>query len=247
VRIPIDCGVLISQAFPTALRARRPPPTRRCWCWKPPRTRGDRIGSLSDSTGPLASRRWDFPRRRRHWHVSPEQIYDDSLKLTVSPVPTNTLESTVLQSSLKVTLENFVPTSDTAHPELRPIVGPPTSWSEYVEPERYLHRPGRDGLRAAASGVIEQTMIAHVDPTSNNHPPPCRPRADYDLTECLGTIPALAGVGLGTRLGAWARSAGKVERRRSGRAAQGRKDNAERHPCRRPYIKEVRHVCSEGS
>ena len=56
-------------------------------------------------------------------YVLAQQIYSDSLKLTVSPVPTNTLEFAVSQGSVKVTFENFKPISDTVHSELLPYTG----------------------------------------------------------------------------------------------------------------------------
>ena len=166
VRIPIRLWCLdFGKPFPTAIAGPVEPPARRSisGAASRPRTRGDRIGSLSDATGHLARHRWDFPRSRGRWLRPGPQIYSDSLKLTVSPVPTNTLEFAVSQGSVKVTFENFKPISDTVHSELLPYTGTADLVVLNTSSESVTFIPVDGMLFTPASGTSEQTLISHLD------------------------------------------------------------------------------------
>ena len=96
-------------------------------------------------------------------YVLAQQIYSDSLKLTVSPVPTNTLESAVSQGSVKVTFENFKPISDTVHSELLPYTGTADLVVLNTSSESVTFIPVDGMLFTPANGTSEQTLISHLD------------------------------------------------------------------------------------
>jgi hypothetical protein len=110
-----------------------------------------------------------FGRRQSQWSVAgvgnvlAQQIYSDSLKLTVSPVPTNTLELAVSQGSVKVTFENFKPISDTVHSQLMPYTGTADLVVLNTSSETVTFIPVDGMIFNPASGTSEQTLISHLD------------------------------------------------------------------------------------
>jgi hypothetical protein len=96
-------------------------------------------------------------------YVLAQQIYSDSLKLTVSPVPTNTLESAVSQGSVKVTFENFKAISDTVHSELLPYTGTADLVVLNTSSESVTFIPVDGMVFDPASDTSEQTLISHLD------------------------------------------------------------------------------------
>ena len=139
-------------------------PTQHFWRCKPPSHEGrpNRIpirrnwpsGGAADGT---------FHDPAGVGYVLAQQIYSDSLKLTVSPVPTNTLEFAVSQGSVKVTFENFKPISDTLHSELLPYTGTADLVVLNTSSESVTFIPVDGMLFTPANGTSEQTLISHLD------------------------------------------------------------------------------------
>jgi hypothetical protein len=96
-------------------------------------------------------------------HVLAQEIYSDSLKLTVSPAPTNTLELAVSQGSVTVTFENFTPISDTVHTELLPYTGTADLVVLNTSNESVTFIPLDGMVFNPASDMSEQTLISHLD------------------------------------------------------------------------------------
>ncbi|MGB2772588.1 MAG: hypothetical protein WBF31_09730 [Anaerolineae bacterium] len=143
-------------------------------------------------------------------HVLAEQIYSDSLKLSVSPVPTNTLELAVSQGSLKVTIENLKAVSDAAHPELLPYSGTADLVVQNTSSQNVTFIPLDGMVFKPASGTNEQTTIAHLD--STKAPLDLPPTGGNILQNVWGQSLALLLLALGASVlgfGMWTRSAGK--------------------------------------
>lgn len=96
-------------------------------------------------------------------HVLAQQIYSDSLKLTVSSVPTNTLELAISQGSVKVTVENFRAISDTVHSELLPYSGTADLVIENTSSQSVTFITMDGMVFNPASGTSEQSLISHLD------------------------------------------------------------------------------------
>ncbi len=96
-------------------------------------------------------------------HILAQQIYSDSLKLTVTSVPTNTLESAISQGSVKVTFENFRPISDTVHSQLLPYTGTADLMIVNTSSQSVTFIPVDGMVFNPASGTSEQTLISHLD------------------------------------------------------------------------------------
>lgn len=140
-------------------------------------------------------------------HDLAEQIYNDSLKLSVSPAPTNTLEMAVSQGSVKVTFENFKPISDTAHPQLAPYSGTVDLVIQNTSSQSVTFVPLDGMIFNPASDTNEQTLISHLKQ------PTTLPITGGTLLQNVRvqSLPLLLLV-LGASvlgLGVWARSAGK--------------------------------------
>lgn len=97
-------------------------------------------------------------------HVLAQQIYSDSLKLNVSPAPTNTLDMALSQGSLKVTIENLKAISDTTHPQLLPYSGTADLVVQNTSSQSVTFIPLDGMVFKPASDMNEQTTIAHLDP-----------------------------------------------------------------------------------
>ena len=138
-------------------------------------------------------------------HILAQEIYSDSLKLTVSPVPTNTLELAVSQGSVKVTFENFKPISDTVHSELMPYTGTADLVILNTSNESVTFIPVDGMVFDPASDTSEQTLISHLDvPTAPTTLPVtgAATRQDAGLPSLLLLV---VGASL-LRFGVWIRS-----------------------------------------
>jgi hypothetical protein len=140
-------------------------------------------------------------------HVLAAQIYSDSLKLTVSSVPTDTLDMAVSQGSVKVTFENFMAISDTAHSQLPPYTGTADLVIQNTSSKSVTFIPLDGMVFKPASGTSEQTLIAHLDVTK---PATLPTTGGTTLQNVL--VQSLLGLVLGASLlgfGVWTRLAGK--------------------------------------
>lgn len=145
-------------------------------------------------------------------HVLAQQIYSDSLKLTVSSVPTNTLELAISQGSVKVTVENFRPISDTVHSQLLPYSGTADLVIVNTSSQSVTFIPVDGMVFNPASGTSEQTLISHLDLDDDPQapPPPTLPTTGGTPLQSVWGEPLLLLV-LGSsllRFGVWIRSAG---------------------------------------
>lgn len=156
-----------------------------------------------------------FPADAGMGHVLAQQIYSDSLKLTISSMPTNTLESAIAQGSVKVTVENFKPISDTVHSELLPYSGTADLVIVNTSSQSVTFIPVDGMVFNPASGTSEQTLISHFDelkgPVDEPQAPPTLPTTGGTPLQSVWVGSLLLLLVLGALLlgfGVWFRSAG---------------------------------------
>ena len=131
-------------------------------------------------------------------HVLAEQIYSDSLKLQVPPVPTNSLAAAVTQGSVQVTFENFTPISDTTHSNLPPYSGTADLVVKNTSSQSVTFVALDGAVYKPASGTNEQTLISHQDSTKQAVLPTPAPTTAPTSTPAAGpsTAPTTGGNGL---------------------------------------------------
>ena len=140
-------------------------------------------------------------------HVLAAQIYSDSLKLTVSSMPTNTLDLAASQGSVKVTFENFKAITDTVHSELPPYTGTADLVIQNTSSKSVTFIPVDGMVFNPVTGTSEQTLIAHLDAAG----PATLPITGGTIPQNAGGQPLLL-LALGTSIlgfGVWMRSAWK--------------------------------------
>lgn len=98
-------------------------------------------------------------------HVLAEQIYTDSLKLSLSSVPTNNLTAAISQGTVQVTIENFTPISDTTHSQLPPYSGTADLVVKNISNQSVTFVVLDGMVYQPAGGANAQTLISHQDTT----------------------------------------------------------------------------------
>lgn len=98
-------------------------------------------------------------------HVLAEQIYNDSVKLAVSPAPADGLAAAVAKGTVRVTFENFAPIADAARPELAPYYGTADMVIKNISNQSVTFTVSEYALFKPANGVNAQTLISHQDTT----------------------------------------------------------------------------------
>jgi len=108
-------------------------------------------------------------------HVLAQQIISDSATVTRTPLPAGvaTLDQVAAQGTLKTTVENFTVVTDTTRNNAQPFMGTGelviknTSAQRvtFVLVEGAVFKPAAGATGQTTTGINEQTLLSHQDPT----------------------------------------------------------------------------------
>ncbi len=98
-------------------------------------------------------------------HVVADQILSAASSLTLATLPAGalTLDVAIFQGKVNVTIQNFMPISDTAHPKLRPYNGTATVVAQNTSNQSVTFVLVEGAVFNPANGTNEQTLISHQD------------------------------------------------------------------------------------
>ena len=127
--------------------------------------------------------------------VLAQEIYSDSLKITVQPLPSAqpTLAALITSGTLSSTLVGFSPQKDTANPGLagNDFFGTGKLVVTNISKETVKFVVVEGGVFAPPPGVDAQTLISHQDTSQV----PLLPTTGVDLQSALGSEATLFGAG----------------------------------------------------